>query len=282
MKRIYVELLFLDNFLLDFFLLCCCSRLSERCVRLSRVAAGAAIGGVYGMLAALLPPLRAIVCKLPAAAILCLPLGARPLRLYLRRVGFFLLAGFLLGGILFSLRCAYPTAGALPRRLFFAGLCLFCLLYELLLRQSYPQPQRAYTLCFSLYGRRFCLRAVLDTGNGLCDAGGGSVIVVRRNAVLPHLRPEEAETLLDPARSSLPMRSFACATVAGEAILPAFAPEDLTLRDGARVYRVKAYLALADLSPASPGEALLGQNLRLHPGAFATQKISHPIQGESL
>ena len=258
MKRIYVELLFLDNFLLDFFLLCCCSRLSERCVRLSRVAAGAAIGGVYGMLAALLPPLRAIVCKLPAAAILCLPLGARPLRLYLRRVGFFLLAGFLLGGI------------------------LFCLLYELLLRQSYPQPQRAYTLCFSLYGRRFCLRAVLDTGNGLCDAGGGSVIVVRRNAILPHLRPEEAEALLDPARSSLPMRSFACATAAGEAILPAFAPENLTLRDGARVYRVKAYLALADLSPASPGEALLGQNLRLHPAAFATQKISHPLQGESL
>ena len=72
MKRIYVELLFLDNCLLDFFLLCCCSRLSERCVRLSRVAAGAAIGGIYGMLAALLPPLRAIVCKLPAAAILCL------------------------------------------------------------------------------------------------------------------------------------------------------------------------------------------------------------------
>ena len=282
MKRVYVELLFLDNFLLDFFLLCCCSRLSERRVRLSRAAAGAAIGGVYGVLAALFPPLRAVVCKLPAATILCLPLGARPVRLYLRRVGFFLLAGCLLGGVLFALLCACPGFGALPRRLFPVGLCLFCLLYELLLRQSYPRRQRPYALCFSLYGRRFCLRAVLDTGNGLCDAGGGSVIVVRRDAGLPHLRPEEAGALLDPARSGLPVRRFACATAAGEADLPAFAPEDLTLRDGARVYRVKAYLALADLSPASPGEALLGQNLRLHPAAFGARTLSHSIQGESL
>lgn len=282
MKRVYVELLFLDNFLLDFFLLCCCSRLSEQRVRPLRVTAGAAIGGVYSVLAALLPLLCGLAAKLPAAALLCLPLGARPFRLYLRRVGFFLLAGFLLGGVLFCLRCAYPAAGALPRRLFFAGLCLFCLLYELLLRQAYPRPQRAYALCFSLYGRRFCLRAFLDTGNGLCDAGGGSVIVVRREAVLSRLRPEEAAALLDPARAPLPVCAFPCATAAGESVLPAFAPADLTLRDGTRTYRAKAYLALGELSPAAPGEALLGQNLRLHPVSFAAQKISHPIQGESL
>ena len=183
-----------------------------------------------------------------AAALLCLPLGARPFRLYLRRVGFFLLAGFLLGGVLFCLRCAYPAAGALPRRLFFAGLCLFCLLYELLLRQAYPRPQRAYALCFSLYGRRFCLRAFLDTGNGLCDAGGGSVIVVRREAVLSRLRPEEAAALLDPARAPLPVCAFPCATAAGEGVLPAFAPADLTLRDG-------TVCLPALLEPLGPGES---------------------------
>lgn len=114
MKQIYLELVFLDNLLLDFILLFFCCRISEKRVNFVRLLAGAAIGGLYSALALPLPCLTSPWIKFPVAALLCLPLGIRPFRLYLRRLLLFFLVSFLFGGILFAFLCAKSVSCRFP------------------------------------------------------------------------------------------------------------------------------------------------------------------------
>ncbi len=274
MKQIYLELVFLDNLLLDFILLFFCCRISEKRVNFLRLLAGAAIGGLYSALALPLPWLTSPWIKIPVASLLCLPLGIRPFRLYLRRLLLFFLVSFLLGGILFAFLCTqngYLIGSAqFPLlRYLLLGMCLLCVLAEFLARQTYPQPNRRYQLSFRLYGHTIWLQALVDTGNCLQDAGGGGVIVMERNALSKQLSAEELQKLYNPGEAQLPIRTFACSTATGSASLYAFAPEALTLHFHGRSYSIKAYIALGELSLPAPYNALLSPRLRLHPLHFS-------------
>ncbi len=273
MKQVYFELVFLDNFLLDFILLFFSFRLSEKRVNFKCLFIGAAIGGLYGALSVALPILNTFIAKLFASALLCMPGGLRPFRLYLRRILFFYSISFLFGGILFAFLCTQTgyLVGSVQfplLRFILIGLCILCLFIEFWLRQNYPRVNLVYTLSFQLYEHQFCFRAFVDTGNQLRDMGGNGVIIAKRNQIEEQLSIKELEMLYTPLKAPVPVRTFSCNTAIGTASLFAFAPQKIILSDNRRSYSLKAYIALCDFPLPSHCDALLPQNLRLHPTHF--------------
>ena len=114
MKKVYIELVLLDNFLMDFVILFFAVRLSEKRVQFSRISLGAGIGAVYSAFALGFPLLSGLFIKCMALGLMCLPLGARPFKRYLLRCGLALLCSFLFGGCIFfaMLALGAPLEGA--------------------------------------------------------------------------------------------------------------------------------------------------------------------------
>lgn len=262
MKKIYIELVFLDNFLMDFIILFFAARLSEKRVKFSRVSAGAGIGALYSVLALGFAPLSGLALKCIALAIMCFPLGARPAKRYFLRCGLALLCSFLFGGcILFAmLALDAPLHGAylgLPiLRYILLGLAVGITLLELFARAPSPKPGTDYLIHAEFSGAAINLRGFLDTGNLLQSPGGLSVIIVARSAANQALL-EQMEL------HALP--SFPCRTASGESSLPGFLPDKLIITTEHKSYTAKAYLALADTSFPEGYTALLGPNLKLFP-----------------
>ena len=262
MKKVYIELVFLDNFLMDFIILFFAARLSEKRVKFSRISAGAGIGALYSVLALAFAPLSGLFFKCIALAIMCLPLGARPAKRYFLRCGLALLCSFLFGGcILFAmLALDAPLHGAylgLPiLRYILLGLAVGITLLELFARAPYPKPGTDYLIHAEFSGAAINLRGFLDTGNLLQSPGGLSVIIMARSAANEELLEQIGQHMLP---------SFPCRTASGESSLPGFLPDKLIITSERKSYTAKAYLALADTSFPEGYTALLGPNLKLFP-----------------
>ncbi len=262
MKKIYVELIFLDNFLIDFLLVYLAARFSERKVSFGRVSLGAAIGGVYGVCCAACAPLGSPLVKVAAAFLMCLPLSPKPRKSYMRKVGVLYAGSFLLGGILFFLLEGRAKGGVLYIntpifRYLLGGSALLVVLLECLLRYSHPEKNTIYQVRFEVKGERVLLPAFLDTGNRLKDASGAGVIVANKEKLLSQLSPSAQNALLS---SSIPFR---LTTVSGAGELMAFMPDTLTISDKRHTYLAKAYIALSDAFSGEKFDAALAADIRL-------------------
>jgi len=271
MQHLYIELIFIDNFLLDFLLLLLSCRICEKHARALQLCIGASIGGTYSTIALYMPILTAAPCKIVIAALMCLPAGLIPLRVFFRRLLCFYCVAFLFGGILLSLMLEYGIApfgqaeAGMPFRIVLLGISVLLLLTECLSKRYNPEVRRRYTLQFTLYGQTIQLQAICDTGNTLCDAMGNGVIAIDRYRLQKCISHEAYQKLLDPARAEIPVRRFLCRTAAGNTELYGFMPAQLILSDKRHNYTAKAYLALGDISPGQDVYALLPAGLQLYP-----------------
>ena len=120
--KVYLDLVMLLNFLVDFFLLLGTNRLSGFPADLKRTAAAAALGGLYGG-ACLLPELRFLGNLLWRTVFLVLMavLAFGWNRSAVRRAGVFLLLTMALGGLALSF-----GRGALTSLLAAVGMWLLC------------------------------------------------------------------------------------------------------------------------------------------------------------
>ena len=72
MQHLYIELIFIDNFLLDFLLLLLSCRICEKHAHALQLCIGASIGGTYSAIALYMPILTAAPCKIVIAALMSL------------------------------------------------------------------------------------------------------------------------------------------------------------------------------------------------------------------
>ncbi|MFR9207170.1 MAG: sigma-E processing peptidase SpoIIGA [Lachnospiraceae bacterium] len=70
MQTVYIELILLDNFLMDFIILFFSVRLSERRVKIWRIILSALLGGIYSITAVLFYSLRSMMLKILVSLIL--------------------------------------------------------------------------------------------------------------------------------------------------------------------------------------------------------------------
>ena len=202
MTVIYIDTLFLLNFVVNYLLLLAAARLAGEQIRRLRLAAGAAVGGAYAAaiffpgMGFLLHPL----CKLAAAVLMLLPAFGGSRRLLRVSLVFFgvaaafgggIFAVSLLGGRGLTLRSGvFYSAMDLRLILLSAAGCyvLLSLVFHRAGRYAGPTGE-ILPAVLTLGERRVALSALVDTGNTLTDPVTNRPVMVAEGEKLSPLFP---------------------------------------------------------------------------------------------
>lgn len=189
--QIYLDIVMLLNFLVDYLLLLGTNRLAGYPIRSLRTAAAAALGGIYGG-ACLIPGFRFLgntVWRMISLAVMgVIAFGLN--RGTLRRCVLFTLLSMALGGIALGL-----GSGSFPALVGAAGgvtgLCMVGFRSKADNKQYIPVEL--------VHGdRRVCLRALYDTGNTLRDPLTGEPVMIAGKQIAKALLDLNPEDLCDP------------------------------------------------------------------------------------
>ena len=215
MTVVYIDALFLLNFVVDYLLLLCAGRLAGEVLHRGRLALGAALAGAYAA-AVFLPGMGFLLhplCKL-AAAVLALLIGYGGSRRLLRvTLVFFAVSAAFAGGIL-ALELLGGRGLTLENGVFSSAMDLRLILLSaagcyvvitLLFQRSARHTaarQEVVPAVVTLDGRRVALTALVDTGNTLTDPATGRPVMVAEGEKVAGLfpsgqAPDEAD-LRDP------------------------------------------------------------------------------------
>ena len=215
MTVVYIDALFLLNFVVDYLLLLCAGRLAGEVLHRGRLALGAALAGAYAA-AVFLPGMGFLLhplCKL-AAAVLALLISYGGSRRLLRvTLVFFAVSAAFAGGIL-ALELLGGRGLTLENGVFSSAMDLRLILLSaagcyvvitLLFQRSARHTaarQELVPAVLTLDGRRVALTALVDTGNTPTDPATGRPVMVAEGEKVAGLfpsgqAPDEAD-LRDP------------------------------------------------------------------------------------
>lgn len=204
---VYLDVLILLNFAVDFLLLLGTNRLSGHPPGARRAALAAAVGGLYAG-ACLLPGFRFLGNFLwrtvSLAAMSVIAFGAS--QSGFRRGVLFLFLSMALGGVAMCLN----KGGFLSLVLASGGVCLLCLVG--FRGRAGQQRYVPVTICHN--GQRVSVTALVDTGNTLRDPISGSPVLVAEGAVAEKMQ------LLSMQELSRPMETLASGKLPGMRLIP--------------------------------------------------------------
>ena len=201
MTVVYLDSLFLLNFVVDYLLLLAAGRLCGETLRRGWLALGAAIGAAYAA-AAFLPGMGFLLhplCK-GAAAVLALLAGYGRSR-HLLRVGLVfcavsatfgggILALELLGGQGLTLRSGILCSALDLRLILLSAAGCYALITLVLGRTArHASGRELVPALLTLGGRRVALTALVDTGNTLTDPATGRPVMVAEGEKVAGLFP---------------------------------------------------------------------------------------------
>lgn len=221
--ELYIDILFLTNFMMDSLLLLAVRKMLKCPVSSGRVLLGSAAGAA---LACLLT-----VCPLPAA--LKLPAGYAGIgsvmvwtglnqrgRSFWKAFGLLYAAAFLMGGILQAFR-PWLRTGSIFFAAAVAAYYLLSGIWQCMLRLGRRQAQICEVVVHT--GEEICrMHALLDTGNGLTDPVSGEPVCV--------IDPECAGRMFGKEKGGAGMRFIPYRTVGGEGVMPVFRAEQMEVR----------------------------------------------------
>ena len=203
MTVIYLDELFLLNFVVDYLLLLAAGRLSGEILRRGWLALGAAIGAAYAA-AAVLPGMGFLLhplCKL-GAAVLALLAGYGKSRRLLRVSLVFFAVSAAFGGGVFALQLLGGRGLTLQNGIFYSAMdlrlillsaagcyVLITLLFQRTARHSGLRRELVPAV-LTLEGRRVALTALVDTGNTLTDPATGRPVMVAEGEKVGALFPD--------------------------------------------------------------------------------------------
>ncbi len=208
MGTVYLDELFLLNFVVDYLLLLAAGRLAGEVLRRGRLALGAVLGAAYSA-AVFLPGggfLLHPLCKLGAAVGMVL-IGYGGSRRLLRVSLVFFLTSAAFGGGIFALQSLGSRRLALENGVLTSAMDLRLILLSaagcyavltLVFQRAarHGGPRELVPAVLKLEGRRVALTALVDTGNTLTDpATGRSVMVAEGEKVAALFPPGTAPTV---------------------------------------------------------------------------------------
>lgn len=194
--EVYVDTLFLVNFVMNLYLLMLTNRSVGRTATRLRIIGAAAVGAaiyVIGLLVAFLPPILELILQAGAAVMLMIKIAFRPQTLhgYRKLLENLLGFSFLVGGSIYMLM--RHIEGMLEHSLGIAfvmgaGGMIFMLCSYLSERKKGGQELCRVTLFSGQTS--VTINAILDTGNGLIEPISGKPVSVVNRDVLERLWPE--------------------------------------------------------------------------------------------
>lgn len=286
-ETVYLDLLFLINFSMDTLALFLSARILHRPLRLFRLLAAGALGGVYACLSLFLPVSGWIAVA--ADILVCLLLGAVAFVSKGNRRELFVSAltftavSMALGGIMTALftllnRLDLPldtetSDGDGISVFLFAILAAVSAIATLLGGKFFASrsSKKTATVTVTVGGNVCRLSALVDSGNLLCEPVSGKPCVVVELSVFERifserfLRGVKLRRYTDVASASevrgvclIPTR-----TASGQGMLIAFRPDRMTVDAGKGEREVDAYVALCELGQSAMGQKALLPNVLL-------------------
>ncbi|MCD8220380.1 MAG: sigma-E processing peptidase SpoIIGA [Ruminococcus sp.] len=238
MQTIYIDVLLVQSFYVNYFLLRAAAKLTHTPLRLRRCLAAAAGSGLFSLLI-LLPPLPAllqVLCKLGAAAVtVTLAFGWHKSG-WLRKFCCFFCCNFLLAGLLLAVSSTahrgFATWGnsyyyldlSLMQLILFTALAYFVLHAYGILRGRLRHSNDRFQVFVRLGDKTAMLPGLSDTGNRLTDAFSGVPVIVCSADRLAALLGDT------PVEKLHGYRLAACHTVTAEGILPLFRSDEVWIR----------------------------------------------------
>lgn len=202
MTVVYIDALFLLNLIVNYLLLLAAAKLAGEPLRRLRLAAGAALGGLYA--AAIFFPgmgfLTHPLCKLGAAVLMLLTgFGGSRRLLRVTLVFFGLSCAFgggifaigLLGGRGLTLRNGVLYSVMDLRILLLSAAVCYAVLTLVFRRTARHGRREVLPAVLTLEGRRVAVNALVDTGNTLTDPVTGRPVMVAEGSLLSPLLPGE-------------------------------------------------------------------------------------------
>lgn len=205
---VYIDVLFLLNFTVDYLLLLASARITGEVISRPRLALGALIGAGYA--AALFLPgcswLSRPICKICSAVLMVLT-GFGKSRRLLRLILVFFGASAALGGVILALQLFGAGGLTLENGVLYTGFDIRILLVTVIL--SYVilsvvferaarhggERQDLSTACLKIDGKSLHLTVLIDTGNTLTDPICNRPVMVAEARAMQELVPKE----IDPA-----------------------------------------------------------------------------------
>lgn len=245
-RTVYVDLLFLINFSMDFLCFFLVSGLFMRRVAIGRTVAASLLGGIYAVSSLFLPfrGMLLLLCDFCACAVMCLVVHMRKgirFREMLTEILVYAGISMALGGVMTALYSMLNEAG-IPEALAGNGdgisTWLFLLLAAIgggatmlgsrMFRRG--TSTKRYDVTVRLCGREQTFRALVDTGNYLADPISGCPAAVIDRTAARGLLPKDfrAEDSAADCMASLPeeyrarARLLPIRTVTGEGMVLAF------------------------------------------------------------
>lgn len=222
MYVIYADVVFLENLIVDYILLIATAKLTGIQARRWRAAAGAALGGVYAVLAALPGDgfLRGWTLKLAVGVLMALLVFGGSQRFFRVCLVFFGVSAAFAGAVMASamirgegLRGAYLGQVSFASLLLsFAGFySLFSVAFRSLTRRRVAGTLTRLTVFHN--GKKAVIPALLDTGNGLSEPISGLPVTVCSLEAVIELFDEPVKAILRAERD--PASAFKKLTDAG-------------------------------------------------------------------
>lgn len=260
---IYVDVLVILNLIITFFLLLATELFTKERGKRWRIFLGSLAGGVYA-LQMFLPEMGAFVNVLTRAlaglVIIYISFGFKTYKRFVKLALVFLSVTFLFAGLMIGSWVIFRPAGmlinnsvvyfgiSLPVLIAATALC-YCvsLVFSKILMRNKPQAT-IFDFVLEAEGKSISGRAMLDTGNTLCESFSGFPVVVCTYSFLQELLPEDSRSFFmgditklsscGSVRWQKRQRLVSYSTVSHSGMMPAFRPDKLTLKNSVQTDRV--------------------------------------------
>ena len=283
-QEVYVDLYFLINTCMNLLTLMIAATLLHRKVSRWRAWIAAGVGGVWAVVALFVGAdgFWGLICDSAIIFLMCTIVFASTKTTFLGLVKctvVSILTSMILGGVMTALytlfnRIQIPIGTAQENGSSILIFSIIAALAGLATVQGgrflgLSKKSRYVTVNAVLFGKTITLRAMVDTGNHLCEPiSGRSVIVADRDRILGVLPPTlssalkspRAEHWLSDARYATQIRLVPTNTATGKQMLPAILPERLTLTDGKETYPADYLIAPAPMKSAGDFDAVIAIN----------------------
>lgn len=252
---IYVDVLIILNIFINFFLLLSTEIFTKEKAKAYRLLLGSFLGGIYSLVV-FLPEMGAflnIITRFAAGAVIVLvSFGFKTCKRFFKLFSMFLVMTFLFAGLMIALWVTFKPNGmllnnstvyfsvSLPVLVVSTTVCYVVIRgMSRIFLKSKPQST-VYDFTVEAFGKSLSGRAMLDTGNTLCESFSGYPAVVCTYDFLKEVLPENGKVFFKGEVLSLEkitdenlrkkVRIISYCTVSNEGILPAFKPDKLKIK----------------------------------------------------
>lgn len=261
--KVYIELVFLDNFIVNLLIVLLASRFTKTQVKWPRFCAAAALGGVYGCIAVGFSGwLETVTMKIAAGFTMCLiAYLRRGERGFWKNTCAFWAASFVLAGAVYACMLSFGEPMAIggafavkaPVRIILLGLFVGAVLTDLLARVkrcAAKREEKSAMLTLTLGDKQITVKAFADSGNLVRDPLSRLNVLFLSHAAARDLLGSELMELVSrkTPKPTDRLRIVPCATAAGQRLFYGIEIDNAALQGSAKGVKVVVCLSQQPIS----------------------------------